>query len=658
MHLRSILPILGLLFLGFCVQAMAAATPGSGSVWRIIDYRIPKAATLTPEQAQAWLGKTARISQTSISFEGRTCRVTPVIQKIRAGVLLAAYNTTPAELGIPNQGDAPADVVDTGCDIPGFETMLSLPDGRFVLIYKGAFFFLEKNPPPSVDKGSQQDFGVPEAGLKAALPQGVRMYAPRQTPAGNGSGLGLWYEALPMSRLKDNAPFPFRFKDALLLRAALAAQAKEAQGQAGIASLLQQIAPQAVTGKGQPVALNDNALGLSFYSLHIQDTDCPLFRASALFFRNGWLTQIGLEAPPGTVIRENPGYFTTAPPASACAGGQVWGREPDMERAFYSAMGKGTLPGVAGQWRKTFQELLQSVTLRPPRGGGFMAADHTPCSEVTPVAGTLLPSHSFGIKIPGLGSACLLAIDTGEGDVLRITTTGGLNILLDPAATVAFGAPIDDTLQNLRIQAIGVDDLDADSLPDIIAILQGSTQSGAPLQANRIFFSRAPAYDAANALPTWQSDPAYDAAIAELPTVADVKTRVTALRAALDAKIGDTVRLQGIIGNTTADYATVLPLAASDANGGAFAAEEFRLLLAKGRILAADGTQLPLPATGAALDITARVLEAEDLFGPMRLTIAPIPASLPASPTAAPAAATPPEAGAPAPPPVQGPSAQ
>ncbi len=469
------------------------------------------------DEARSWLGKTMRITQSGMTFEGRGCRVTPEIEKVETGVFLASMLTSPADVGIEAES---MDLVRTGCDIPGLETLLALPDGRFVLLHQGVFMFMRKarEQPPEL-----RDVEIPDAGVVLRLPKSVRLVTPY---AATGPGLRFWYKAAPLADLEGQGQYPFTRVDALRDRAALAI------GDFGVTP------PQSLPSAKSLVKIGETPVK----TYVVLDTGQPcgvVFRRMAVFIHQGWVVQLALSASPEPVMAENPGYFQ----AQDCGQtkGQAW--RQGMDAAFHQALEQGGVHGLAEQWRTTFEDMLAGLELRAPRqDAGFLASDHGPCRAMSPdLLAQRFPDHylvreqTFALHLPAQSgetlSACLATLSDGLSNRLTVTTQGGI---LD--------TPLPQPGPGSQVRAIAVQDINFDGLPDFLVMLENSLSSGKARFPNTLYCSR----DSRTG-PKWLGAPDYARAIQGLETVAQARKAVTDLRQRLQRQVGREMELVGAL---------------------------------------------------------------------------------------------------------------
>jgi len=123
------------------------SSPGTAGVgmrvlWKVSDYKIGPNPVWGEKEARAMIFKPLDITETAITFDGKTCgNVTFKKETLKAKeVLASAFHTTPQTLGI---ADEVVDVIKSTCDLPGFDRYLHLKDGRLVIYLNGVFFYLK-----------------------------------------------------------------------------------------------------------------------------------------------------------------------------------------------------------------------------------------------------------------------------------------------------------------------------------------------------------------------------------------------------------------------------------------------------------------------------------------------------------------------------------
>ncbi|HAR34423.1 MAG TPA: hypothetical protein DCR95_10175 [Desulfobacter sp.] len=123
-----------------------SATGGAGismrSLWTVSGYKMGDNPLWTEKDARAMLFKSLDMTETTIIFDGKTCRdVTFQRETLKAKEYLAsAFHTTPEALGIAEET---LEVVKTNCDLPGFDQYLRLQERRIVIQLNGVFLFFE-----------------------------------------------------------------------------------------------------------------------------------------------------------------------------------------------------------------------------------------------------------------------------------------------------------------------------------------------------------------------------------------------------------------------------------------------------------------------------------------------------------------------------------
>jgi hypothetical protein len=112
------------------------------ALWTVSQYTIGKNTLWGEKEARSMLFKPLDITETSITFDGKTCRgISFKKEKQKAKEYLeTVFHTTPQTLGI---AEDEVEVVKTDCNVPGFAEYLRLKDRRLVIYLHGVFFYLE-----------------------------------------------------------------------------------------------------------------------------------------------------------------------------------------------------------------------------------------------------------------------------------------------------------------------------------------------------------------------------------------------------------------------------------------------------------------------------------------------------------------------------------
>lgn len=544
-RLALFLKFLGILGILALVAAPLGLAASQSTLWRVQRVVLAPDATLSQDEAASWLDKPVRITQTSISFEGRTCRVTPQITRVQAGVFLAAHQMTPQELDIR---DGTLDLVETGCDIPAFETMLALPEGHFVALYQGAFIFLTQQ---QETQHPLQELEISEAGLRLRFPESVRVLDPESTP---GQGLGLWYKAAPLFDLGGEG-YPFDRDTALLDRAALATASPEEKGFAP---------PLSLPGSLRVLSFGDDgphAWGKTYAVLEGESPCDVRFTQVLVLYHADWVVQLALAAAPATVIRENPGYFGKLD----CGETPHWSNGQEQQ-AFWSMLRNNGATGLAAAWQEALATLLRNIEISEPWDRpSYVAKNHARCRDLPSMAyaglfpnTTLVPEQTFGLAFPyggfSLENPCLATLSDGREQRQAVLAAGHpLQVLPAPPDTTPPDTTPTDPEHDVASQAsqtlaLGVDDINDDGLPDFLAIVRRLPPQGiddASRPDNRVYCSRS--RPEAPGGVRWSLSPTYGAAVRELPTVADSLLKIRAMRRELRRYIGKDVELQGSV---------------------------------------------------------------------------------------------------------------
>lgn len=582
--MRRILPLLLFFAMHLC------AAEAQGNVWRVQEVFLGPEAEMTQQQASDWLDKRVRITQTAISFEGSTCRVTPEITRVQAGIFLAAQQITPQELGIE---DGLVELVETGCDIPGLRTLLALADGRFVSFYKGAYIFLQKADSPPEEK---QEVSLPESGISLELPASVRITSPWESPE---QGLAFWYETAALHELHDGT-YPFDARKALRDRAALAAASRGIDA-AGI------LPTAALTTSQQLLDLPGNASSWGKSYTVLQDPPCTVrFVLVATIYHAGRVTQLGLAAAAAEVIQENPVYFTD----NACQGGPAWAKDQG-QAAFWSILRNERASGLAAEWHQVFSSMLENLRLFTPERFSFLDQEHTVCRKLPAEIFTsslpgaqIVPGQTFSLVVPdapaeaaALQDLCLLTLQQQGVQLQAVTTDERLLQVLD-------GPEGGET----ETKALGVADINEDGLPDIMSLATHTPPLGQPEPDNRIFFSQGSIRSLQSL--HWLLSPTYSAAIRDKQDVAQSLAQARAMRRDLRLFIGLQFEGAGWL-EEQFDTLVFVPESMPD-----FVDVPVRCVIF-------EPEQLPeaIREPGRRLWIKARVLQAEDMLRPPTLLL-------------------------------------
>jgi len=112
----------------------------AASQWLVTGYTLGKSASLSKAEAEAWMGKAVLMDETSIIVGEKKCQISPSPQEVDAMDYFATqFHIKPAELGIRERK---AVILHTQCDIPGFDPLIPLGDGRLAFFRDGVFFYL------------------------------------------------------------------------------------------------------------------------------------------------------------------------------------------------------------------------------------------------------------------------------------------------------------------------------------------------------------------------------------------------------------------------------------------------------------------------------------------------------------------------------------
>ena len=109
-------------------------------LWTVSSFHIMDKATWGENEARAMLFKPLDISETSITFDGQTCRdVVFTSESVDAAQYFRErFRGTPQSLGL---NEETIRVVKTTCQLPGFDEYVRLSDRRLLVPIQGILFF-------------------------------------------------------------------------------------------------------------------------------------------------------------------------------------------------------------------------------------------------------------------------------------------------------------------------------------------------------------------------------------------------------------------------------------------------------------------------------------------------------------------------------------
>jgi len=156
--------LFGLILILDCGLSMSAPTPKSGPqvsgskelssppsaegrivsmrvLWTVSEYKIGKEAVWGEQEARGLLFKPLDMDDTSITFDGQTCRNISFDKKVinTAEYLCKEYDTDPQALGI--EGET-VELIKTNCNLPGFGEYIRLQNRQLIIHINGVFFYL------------------------------------------------------------------------------------------------------------------------------------------------------------------------------------------------------------------------------------------------------------------------------------------------------------------------------------------------------------------------------------------------------------------------------------------------------------------------------------------------------------------------------------
>lgn len=128
----------GLASLAFALVAEGKAF--AASQWQVASYVLGDKPAMSKAAAEAWLGKVVEIQETSLTFDDKTCQIRPSPQEVDAADYFATqFHAQSEKLGLR---DRKAVVLYTECELPGFDMLFPLADGRLMFHRDGVFFYL------------------------------------------------------------------------------------------------------------------------------------------------------------------------------------------------------------------------------------------------------------------------------------------------------------------------------------------------------------------------------------------------------------------------------------------------------------------------------------------------------------------------------------
>jgi hypothetical protein len=110
-------------------------------LWSVTGYRVGPGAAWGEKEAREMLFKGLDVTETSITFNGRTCDGVKFERETveTARYLKEAHRTTPGALEMT---DGTTQVIRTDCDLPGFSEYMRLRDRRLIVPMHGVLFIL------------------------------------------------------------------------------------------------------------------------------------------------------------------------------------------------------------------------------------------------------------------------------------------------------------------------------------------------------------------------------------------------------------------------------------------------------------------------------------------------------------------------------------
>jgi hypothetical protein len=492
-----------------------ATTAHAVESWTVDSYKLTDVSSISEPEAASWLGKTAQIGPTSIVFGDKRCLAQPRAHDVdTASFLTARLNVRPEDIGVSERS---ASLIETGCSIPGFETLVSLGEDRMALLYRGVVFFLSRKS----DRKDQQRVNataglrrmlgksIPEAGVTVKYPEGLALTSPYAKS--DAPGLSLWFATEKVSEL-DNSGAPLTRSEAERDQAALQ------RGEFGEDVSL------AVPGSKKVVSLKPGVNVKTYARLSLYENCDVSFLLTAVLYNQGRRVALTLAANPAAIMEENPAYFARA----ECGDNRHWDFRRNAADIFYRDLAAGRVGGLAGAWLQTFQAILnnllvqdaQPVQAKAEQEQGFLLSDHEACRSTAVFAKdfpgyALVKDKSFGLSMPGLSHVCFLTLESEQAQRFALYVQNRL-----------LSAPAPAQAQRWTARELVFPDLNGDKLPEIVALMDAQASDGERYVQNEIYFSQQ-----TDAAPQWSADARVTREIRGLTELSRVLSRAKSLLA-------------------------------------------------------------------------------------------------------------------------------
>lgn len=488
----------------------------AAEVWTVDSYKLTEISAISEPEASAWLGKNAQIGPTSILFDDKRCLAQPRAHDVdTASFLTARLNVRPEDIGVSERS---VSLIETGCSIPGFETLVSLGEGRMALLYRGVVFFLSRKSEASGAKNLRAQAGmrkllsksIPETGVTLKHPEGLALTSPYAKT--DAPGLTLWFAAEKVSDL-DNSGSPLTRSEAERDQQALQ------RGEFG------ENASLAVPGSKKVVALKPGVNIKTYATLSLYENCDVSFLLTAILYNQGRRVALTLSANPAAIIDENPAYFARA----ECGDNRHWDFRRNAADLFYRDLAAGRIGGLAGAWMQAFQTILNNLQVLDAQSSqaksgpeqSYLLPEHAGCRSTTVYAKdfpgyALVKDKTYGLSMPGLNQICFLTLESEQSQRFALYIQDRLLSAPEPAQAARWTA-----------RELAFPDLNGDKLPEIVALMDAQAPDGERYAQNEIYFSRQ-----TSAAPQWGADPRVTKEIRSLGELSRVLSRAKTLLAA------------------------------------------------------------------------------------------------------------------------------
>lgn len=494
----------------------AASPVLAAEIWSVDSYKLTDVSAMSEPVAAAWVGKQAQIGETSIAFDGKSCLIKTRTHEVDAASFITTrVGVRPETVGITERD---INLVETGCTIPGFETIISLGDDKLALLYRGVFFFLSRQS--VTPKQAARRIAVsrkllqkpfPEAGITLKYPEGTALVSPHSDH--KLPGVSMWIATEKVSAL-DNSGAPLTRKEA--------ERDQEALKHGGFGEDI----GNAVPGSKKAIPLKSGGYAKTYAVLsryEACDVTCLL---TAVIYNQGYRVEISVAANASAIRDENPDYFTRA----ECGEHQHWDHRRNAADIFYRDLATGRLGGLAGTWFQTFHTVLthlgvaeaQPLAAKAEADKIFLDSDQAVCRTIPAAVYAkeypgyaLVLDRTYSLKLPTLGQVCFLTLENKKSQTFAVASQGKILSNLRPAST-----------NHWTVRDLAFEDLDADGLPEIIALMVDKGPDGESYAENEVYWSR----KAANG-ERWEPDTRFTREVRNLNDMGRVLQRLKSMLA-------------------------------------------------------------------------------------------------------------------------------